>query len=122
VPAEPARLRRTLQGRDRRFLAIVAAAALLGIPATLVLADRHAKPPIGCARRLERGFMGGQTVTICRRASPQPLEREVGLDGSGAAHQTRQSDARRDERSDPFSFVRRAHRIALVGIPLRQAD
>lgn len=109
MPAEQARLRRSLQGRDRCFLAIVAAALLLVTPAALILADRGAKSPAGCVRRLEAGFMGGQTVTVC-------------LDGSRAAHQTPQSDARRDERSEAASFVRRAHRPALVGVPLRQAD
>jgi hypothetical protein len=109
VPAERARLRQTLQARDRRFLAIVAAALFLVAPAVLILAGRGAKPPAGCVRHLEAGFMGGQTVTIC-------------LDGPRAAHQTPQSDARRDERSEAASFVRRAHRPPLVGIPLRQAD
>ncbi len=122
MPAECARLRRSLQRRDRRFLAIVAAVVFLGVPTALVLADRNAKPPTGCVRRLERGFMGGQTVTVCRNQSTEPPQAENGLDGSSGTHQTRQSDARRDERSEARPFVRRAHRLALVGIPLRQAD
>jgi hypothetical protein len=65
VPAESARLRRRLGARDRRFLAIVAAVIVLGTPAGVVLAARDAKPPPGCVRRLERGFMGGQTVLTC---------------------------------------------------------
>jgi hypothetical protein len=65
VPAETARLQRRLAGRDRRFLTAVVAAVVLGTPAGVVLAERHAKPPLGCVRRLERGFMGGQTVTTC---------------------------------------------------------
>lgn len=122
MPAERARLRPSLQRRDRRFLAIVAAAVVLGTTTALVLAGRDAKPPTGCVRRLERGFMGGQTVTICRNRSTEPAQPENNLDGSSGTHQTRQSDARRDERSEARPFVRRAHRLALVGIPLRQAD
>jgi hypothetical protein len=115
MPAESARLRRSLQSRDRRFLALVAA-VVLSTPVTLVLAERNAKPPPGCVRRLERGFMGGQTLTTCRDPSRESL------DGSAPAHQTRQSDARPDERRQAPPFVRRAHRTALVGLPLRQAD
>ena len=66
MPAESVRLGRQLQGRDRGFLAIVAAAVALGTPTGIVLAERHAQPPPGCVRHLERGFMGGQTVTTCR--------------------------------------------------------
>jgi hypothetical protein len=122
VPAESARLRRSLGGRDRRFLAIVAAAVVLATATMLVLAGRGANPPAGCVRHLERGFMGGQTVTICGNPSTEPPEAKNSLDGSLGTHQTRQSDARRDERSEAPPFVRRAHRPALVGIPFRQAD
>lgn len=117
MPAESARLRRSLQRRDRRFLAIVAAAVALGAPAGLVLSEGSAKPAAGCSRRLERGFMGGQTVTVCRNPSGEST-----LDGSVPAHQTRQSDGRRDERLEARPFARRAHRLALVGVPLRRAD
>jgi hypothetical protein len=117
MPAESTRLRRSLGRRDRRFLAIVAAAIVLGTPVGLVLAERTPKPPAGCTRRLERGFMGGQTATICRNPS-----RKSALDGPARDHQTRQSDARRDERLKARPFVRHAARLALVGVPLRQAD
>lgn len=66
MPAEAARLQRRLDGRDRRFVAIVVAAAVLATPAGIVLAERGAKTPPGCVRTLERGFMGGQTVTTCK--------------------------------------------------------
>lgn len=66
MPVESARLRRRLDGRDRRFVGIVAVAVVLGTPAGIVLAGRDSRPPPGCVRKLERGFMGGQTVTTCR--------------------------------------------------------
>jgi hypothetical protein len=71
MPAESARLRRRLDRRDRRFVGLVVAAAVLGTPAGIVLAGRDSGPPPGCVRTLERGFMGGQTVTVCR--SPAAL-------------------------------------------------
>jgi len=73
VPAENARLRR-LARRDRRFLAAVVAVAALAAPAGVVLAGRGSAPPVGCVRKLERGFMGGQTVTVCSR---QPAGRAL---------------------------------------------
>ena len=117
MPAESARLRRSLQARDRRFLAVVAAASCLVVPTVLIQANRDAKPPPGCARHLEPGFMGGQSATVCRNPS-----RKGSLDGPARAHQTRLSDGRRDERIEAPPFARRAPRLALVGVPLRQAD
>lgn len=67
MPAESARLRRRLDARDRRFVAVVVAAVALATPAAIVLAERGPGPPAGCVRRLERGFMGAQTVTTCNR-------------------------------------------------------
>ena len=116
MPAESRRLRRSLQQRDHRFLAVVAAAVVLGAPTGVVLAERTAKLPRGCTQRLERGFMGGQTQTVCLHPSRQSL------DGFARAHQTRQSDGRAAERPEAPPFVRRAPRLALVGVPLRQAD
>ena len=73
MPAESARLLRPVGRRDRRFLGIALAAAALAAPAGVVLAAGSSKPPPGCVRTLEPGFMGGQTVTKCEKpaaASP----------------------------------------------------
>jgi hypothetical protein len=71
MPAESARLRRRLGRRDRRFLGLVVTTAALAAPVGVVLAEHGSKVKPGCVRTLERGFMGGQTVTRCAPAGSQ---------------------------------------------------
>jgi hypothetical protein len=68
MPAESARLRRRLERRDRRFLALVLTTAALAAPVGVVAAEHGSKARSNCVRTLEPGFMGGQTVTRCAPA------------------------------------------------------
>jgi hypothetical protein len=79
MPSESARLRRPVERRDRRFLGIVLAAAVLAAPAGVVLAGESSKARPGCVQTLERGFMGGQTVTRCRKPEARRHNRRTAL-------------------------------------------
>lgn len=71
MPAESARLQRRIGRRDRRFLGLVVATAALAAPVGVFVAEQSSKARPGCVRTLERGFMGGQTVTRCAPAGSQ---------------------------------------------------
>lgn len=66
MPAESRRLRRRVRSRDRWFLAAAACVAVVGTPVAIVLTSSSgAGDRAGCVSRIEAGFMGGQTRTVC---------------------------------------------------------
>ncbi len=71
MPAESERLRRRLGGRDRWFLALVAA-ALIAATATGFLLGRHGSgrgPNARCVQYSHPNFTGGATYTFCGAAA-----------------------------------------------------
>jgi peptidoglycan/LPS O-acetylase OafA/YrhL len=66
MPAEAARLQRTVGSRDRRLIVAAACAVLAAGPAALVVSGRaHTNPAVRCISTLRAGFMGGATATYC---------------------------------------------------------
>ena len=79
MPAEVARLQRRIGRRDRRFFAALACAAVVGVPAAVLVA-RHDTTPVfrstaACIDAPHAGVLGGGTyhycgaeaITFCRR-------------------------------------------------------
>jgi hypothetical protein len=71
VPAEAIRLQRRLSTRDRLFIAILAAATLLGAIAAIAFGesgdDSPAAREVGCVSVTRASWMGSATLSYCGR-------------------------------------------------------
>jgi hypothetical protein len=69
VPAEAIRLQRRLGARDRLFIAILAAATLIGAIAAIAIGrsgdDSPAASATGCVKVTRASWMGSATLSYC---------------------------------------------------------
>jgi hypothetical protein len=67
MPAESARLRRSVGVCDRRFLGFVVAVVTVGAALAVVFGGHVPTARPGCLPVTKAGFMGGQTRILCGR-------------------------------------------------------
>ena len=67
MPAEAKRLQRRITGRDRSFLVVLAAAALVGTPSAVLLSQHRStpSPDAHCVTMIRAFIMGGATFKYC---------------------------------------------------------
>jgi hypothetical protein len=67
LPAETKRLQRRITGRDRWFLALLAALALVGTPVAALLLAHGSHPATNarCVTTMRASIMGGATYKYC---------------------------------------------------------
>lgn len=95
MPAETERLRRGITGRDRWFLVVLAAAALVGAPSAVLLSASGSTQTTdaGCVATVRASIMGAATtrycgadaVTACRELARQDEGLAAQCDRTGVA-------------------------------------
>ena len=97
MPVETGRLQRRIGPRDRRFLALLACAALVGTPSAVLLGGHGERSSVGarCVTTTGASIMGGATFTYCGASAVAFCRRSASGDERVAARCARLGLARR---------------------------